>query len=189
MNLQVRERVRRVTTFRWYLFFAQPTDHGILDLRPSFLVCLEPKIYPHRWFRTPRFRNQAIAIASSTIFSTTFASQCVGQLPPSYHRIHVEWTSTHAHYELCDLGRACCIPVHRYSVGIATGYTDLSQIPQITKNTGISPNITMYVRKFNGMFTLTCTEYPTACCSQQGPPKNCGASCQTWSKCATQVWI
>ena len=48
----------------------------------------------------------------------------------------------HADYELRDLGRACCIPVHRYSVGIATGYTDLSQIPQITKNTGISPNIT-----------------------------------------------
>jgi len=47
----------------------------------------------------------------------------------------------HAHYELRDLERTCCIPVHRYSVGIATGYTDLSQIPQITKNTGISPNI------------------------------------------------
>ena len=47
----------------------------------------------------------------------------------------------HVHYELRDLGRACCIPVHRYSVGIATSYTGLSQIPQITKNTGILPNI------------------------------------------------
>ena len=34
-----------------------------------------------------------------------------------------------------------CIPVHRYSVRIATGYTSLSQIPQITKNTGILPNV------------------------------------------------
>ena len=49
----------------------------------------------------------------------------------------------HAYYELRDLGRACCIPVHRYRVGIATSYTDLSPILQITKNTGISPNITM----------------------------------------------
>ena len=35
---------------------------------------------------------------------------------------------------------------HRYSVGIATGYTDLSQIPQITKNTSISPNINPLVQ-------------------------------------------
>ena len=47
----------------------------------------------------------------------------------------------HAHYELRDLGCAYCIPVHWYSVRIATGYTDLSQISQITKNTGILPNI------------------------------------------------
>ena len=143
MNLQVQEQVRRVATFRWYWFFFT-TDRSWHPGPSVFLVCLKPKIYPHCRFHTPRFRNQAIAIASSTIASTTFAPQCVGWSPPSHHRIHVEWISTHAHYELCDLGRACCIPVHRYSVGIATGYTDLSQIPQITKNTGISPNITSW---------------------------------------------
>ena len=44
----------------------------------------------------------------------------------------------HAHYELHDLVHAHCIPIHQCSVRIATG---LSQIPQITKNTGLSPNI------------------------------------------------
>ena len=47
----------------------------------------------------------------------------------------------HVHYELRDLGRAYCIPVHRYSVRIATGYTDLSQISQITKTLVYRPTL------------------------------------------------
>ena len=46
----------------------------------------------------------------------------------------------------------------------------------------------MHFARFYGIF-IHCTEYPTACSSQQGPPNNCGAPRRTWSRCAQQLSI